>query len=210
MLAAPGQYLGLRLVIDGVEHRRNYSLSALSKGDGYRISVKREPGGVVSAYLHERCALGDSLELFPPAGDFVLQASDRPLVLISGGVGITPTLAMLEAALPTGRPVVFIHSARNAQVQAFRAWVDEQARQYPQLSHYYCLEQAGEGSAPAHATGLLGHDQLQRWLPADRDLDAYLLGPRAFMVAVKRSLEALGVPSGQTRHEFFGPACALV
>lgn len=208
--AAPGQYIGLRLLIDGVEHRRNYSVSALGNGGGYRISVKRVPGGVVSPFLHERLAVGDTLELFPPSGEFVLQPGERPVVLISGGVGITPTLAMLEAALPTGRPVVFIHSARNAEVHAFRDWLDEQARQYPQLSRFYCYAEGEEGRAGVDAVGLLSSEHLERWLPGNRDVDAYVLGPKPFMVAVKRSLEALGVPLEQTRHEFFGPASALV
>lgn len=206
--AAAGQYIGLRAVIDGKEHRRNYSLSALSDGKGYRISVKREPGGAVSAFLHERFAVGDTLELFPPAGAFVLQASERPLVLISGGVGITPTLAMLEAALPTGRPIVFIHSARNPRVHAFRAWVDEQAQRHPQLARFYCLGEAGEG-ASADAVGWLGEAQLSQWLPVHRDLDAYVLGPGPFMAAIKRSLETLGVPAGQIHYEWFGPAATL-
>lgn len=78
-------------------------------GREYRISVKREAGGKVSNYLHEHLQVGDTLELFPPAGEFTLSASDKPLVLISGGVGITPTLAMLDAALASGRLVHFNH-----------------------------------------------------------------------------------------------------
>jgi nitric oxide dioxygenase len=96
---------------------------------------------VVSNYLHDRCKWA-TIELFPPAGEFTLAASDKPLVLISGGVGITPTLSMLEAALATKRPIHFIHCARNAQVHAFRGWVDELAAQHPQLQRFYCYEQA--------------------------------------------------------------------
>lgn len=85
----PGQYIGLRLLLDGGEQRRNYSLSALGNGREYRISVKREVGGKVSSYLHDQLQVGDSLELFAPAGNFVLRESAKPLVLISAGVGIT-------------------------------------------------------------------------------------------------------------------------
>ncbi|MBF8778013.1 NO-inducible flavohemoprotein [Pseudomonas fulva] len=206
--AEPGQYIGLRLMIDGAEQRRNYSLSALCDGREYRISVKREADGKVSNYLHDHLRVGDTLELFPPAGDFTLAASDRPLVLISGGVGITPTLAMLEAALPTGRPVHFIHCARNGQVHAFREWLDTQAAQYPQLKRFYCYAEADE-AARADAVGLLDQHLLGEWLPRERDVDAYFLGPKPFMAAVKRQLLALGVPEQQTRYEFFGPAAAL-
>ncbi|WP_144964451.1 NO-inducible flavohemoprotein [Pseudomonas sp. DE0010] len=207
--AEPGQYIGLRLMIDGVEHRRNYSLSALCDGGEYRISVKRESGGTVSNYLHDQLMVGDTLQLFPPAGDFILAASDKPLVLISGGVGITPTLAMLEAALPTGRPVHFIHCARNGQVHAFREWLDTQAAQHPQLKRFYCYAEADD-AAHANAVGLLDQHLLGEWLPRERDVDAYFLGPKPFMAAVKRQLLALGVPEQQTRYEFYGPAASLV
>ncbi|MEX5490587.1 NO-inducible flavohemoprotein [Pseudomonas fulva] len=206
--AEPGQYIGLRLMIDGAEQRRNYSLSALCDGREYRISVKRESDGKVSSYLHDHLRVGDTLELFPPAGDFTLAASDRPLVLISGGVGITPTLAMLEAALPTGRPVHFIHCARNGQVHAFREWLDTQAAQHPQLKRFYCYAEADE-AAHADAVGLLNQHLLGEWLPRERDVDAYFLGPKPFMAAVKRQLLALGVPEQQTRYECFGPAAPL-
>lgn len=205
----PGQYLGLKVQIDGQEHRRNYSLSALGDGREYRISVKREAGGKVSNYLHEHLQVGDTLELFPPAGEFTLSASDKPLVLISGGVGITPTLAMLDAALASGRLVHFIHCARNGAVHAFRDWVDERAARHPQLKRFYCYAEDDGVSLPADAVGLLSQDQLAQWLPVERDLDAYFLGPKGFMAAIRRQLKALGVPEQQSRYEFFGPAAAL-
>ncbi len=209
LVAEPGQYIGLQLVIDGVEQRRNYSLSTLGDGRLYRISVKREADGKVSNYLHDQLKVGDSINLFPPAGDFTLAASDKPLVLISGGVGITPTLAMLEAALASGRQIHFIHCARNGGVHAFREHVDGLAARNPQLKRFYCYDEDDGVSLPADALGYLDQAQLERWLPQERDLDAYFLGPKPFMAAVKRHLEALGVPQGQSRYEFFGPASAL-
>ncbi len=204
----PGQYIGLQLFIDGEEIRRNYSLSAAHDPDHYRISVKREPGGKASNWLHDTVKPGSVLRLFPPAGDFVLRSGEKPLVLVTGGVGITPTLAMLEHALPTGRPVYFIHAARNADVHAFRDWVDEQAKHNPQLKRFY-VHAEPDATRPADAVGLLDADTLTRWLPVDRDVDAYLLGPVPFMKAVRRQLREIGVPESQTRHEFFGPAGSL-
>ncbi len=209
LAAEPGQYIGLQLFIDGEEHRRNYSLSALSTGGQYRISVKREVGGKVSNYLHEQLQVGDSLNLFPPAGEFTLAASDKPLVLISGGVGITPTLAMVEAALSSGRLIHFIHCARNGAVHAFRGWIDDLAATHPQFKRFYCYAEDDGVSPAADAVGLLTLDQLGQWLPAERDVDAYFLGPKGFMATVKRHLKGLGVPEQQSRYEFFGPAAAL-
>lgn len=205
----PGQYIGLRLLVNGQEIRRNYSLSCAPNGRDYRISVKREPGGVASGYLHEQVHEGNVLEVFPPAGEFVLAAGEKPVVLISGGVGITPTLAMLDAALQGHRPVHFIHFARNRSVHAFRAAIDARNAKHSQLQRFYVYdEHEGEAQAP-HATGLLSSEQLAEWLPASRDVDAYFLGPKPFMRHVKKQLRELGVPEAQTRYEFFGPASAL-
>ncbi len=206
---APGQYIGVVATVDGVPMRRQYSLSAASNGQTYRISVKREQGGKVSNYLHDAVQAGDTVQLTPPSGDFVLTQSDKPLVLISGGVGITPTLAMLAAALRGKRPVHFIHAARHRGVHAFRQQIDALAAQHPQLQRYYCYAEHDGGQGAPDAVGLLSKATLERWLPATRDVDAYFLGPQPFMRAVKQYLRELGVPEQQTHHEFFGPAAAL-
>ena len=203
----PGQYIGLRTVIDGVEQRRNYSLSAPANGKSLRISVKREPGGKVSNFLHDQVQVGDTLQLFPPAGHFTLQASNKPLVLISGGVGITPTLPMLATALAAQRPVTFIHCARERSVHAFRERIDQLAAEHPQLTRYYCYDRAVPEDQVS-AEGYLTEERLGEWLPS-RDADVYFLGPRPFMRSLKRSLQHLGVPDKQVRYEFFGPAEAL-
>lgn len=207
--AEPGQYIGMKLIVDGEEIRRNYSLSALANDRQYRISVKREQGGRASNYLHDRLHVGSTIQLFPPSGEFTLTTSDKPLVLISGGVGITPTLAMLEAALVTRRSIHFIHCARNGGVHAFRDWVDNLAAGNPQLKQYYCYAEDDGISPAAHRVGILSLEQLDAWLPEERDIDVYFLGPKGFMRAIKRHLTDLGVPASQSRYEFFGPAAAL-
>ena len=204
-----GQYIGMQLFVEGKEIRRNYSLSALGGNNQYRISVKREPGGRASNYLHDQLNVGDSINLFTPSGEFTLVHNDKPLVLISGGVGITPTLAMLEAALETQRPIHFIHCARNGSVHAFRDWIEDLAGKHPQLKRFYCYSEDDGVSPAAHAVGLLDQARLEQWLPANRDVDAYFLGPKGFMAAMKRQLKAAGVPETQARYEFFGPASAL-
>lgn len=207
MAFRPGQYIGLKLTVDGQEVRRNYSLSAPSNGSTYRISVKREPGGLVSNFLHDAVATGATLELFPPAGDFVLQPGSRPLVLISGGVGITPTLPMLHAAHEQNRPVTFVHFARSGRVHAFRDWVDDLVARHAHARRFYCYEE--RGATPADAHGRPSAELLDRWMLASRDVDAYFVGPPPFMGAIKRMLGKLGVHAGQMHWEFFGPAAAL-
>ena len=205
----PGQYIGISVSIEGEEARRQYSLSAAANGANYRISVKREAGGAVSNFLHDQVNVGDSIQLFPPSGEFVLKDGDKPLVLISGGVGITPTLAMLTVALSTGRAVHFIHAARHVGVHAFRDQIDALALEHPQLQRFYCYETAGVTGPQPHATGYLTQARLGEWLPATRDVDAYFIGPTPFMKAIKSHLLELGVPQAQTHYEFFGPAEAL-
>jgi nitric oxide dioxygenase len=202
----PGQYITVLVDIQGEQARRQYSLSDSSNGRTYRISVKRETGGKVSNYLHDQIDVGSQLSLFPPAGAFTLTDSEKPLVLISGGVGITPTLAMLNAALQTRRPVHFIHAARHAGVHAFRSHIDALAAAHPQMQRYYVYEHGTEG---ADATGFLSQKHLEQWIPASRDVDAYFLGPLPFMKAVKSHLREIGVPEAQSHYEFSGPAEAL-
>ncbi|MFV3307764.1 NO-inducible flavohemoprotein [Pseudomonas sp. NY15181] len=204
----PGQYIGLRLELDGEELRRTYSLSDAPNGREYRISVKREAEGKVSNHLHDEMKVGDEIDLFPPAGDFFLRDGDKPLALITAGVGITPALAMLKQALDSGREVHFIHCARHGGVHAFRDLIEAQSEAHPHLLHYFCYSEPREQDE-MHAEGFLSRDLLGQWLPADRDLDAYFLGPKPFMAQVKRHLRELGVPEQQTHYEFFGPASVL-
>ncbi|MGF6918473.1 NO-inducible flavohemoprotein [Paraburkholderia sp. 40] len=205
----PGQYIGLRLIVDGEEIRRNYSLSAAPNGREYRISVKREPNGKASNFLHDCVTEGATLDLFPPSGEFTLKHSDKPLVLISGGVGITPMLAMLDAGLQTSRPIHFIHAARHGGVHAFRQLIDDLANRHAQLKRFYVYERPRQQDDAYQANGYLDEARLVEWMPATRDVDAYFVGPMLFMKAVKRHLMAIGVPEKQSRYEFFGPAAAL-
>ncbi len=200
----PGQYLALRLQLNGEEMRRNYSLSDAPNGQYYRISVKREAGGTVSCHLHDGVQVGDVLEAFPPCGDFLLSPGSRPLLLITGGVGLTPAIAMLNAAAPTGRQVHFLHCARNQAVHAFRAHVDALVAQYPNVSRSYVYNEPEAGDQ-ADATGLLQPALLADLLPADRKVEVYFLGPKPFMAQVQQMLNALGVAPQHCHYEFFGP-----
>lgn len=211
---SPGQYIGLHIHVDGEELRRNYSLSASPDGRRYRISVKREPSGVVSNHLHDHVEVGSTLMLNAPSGAFILEPGERPITFITGGVGVTPALPLLEQALATGRPVTFIQCARNAQVHAFRDTIEDAAARHPQLSRYYCYDRHDGDADPApHGIGYLTREQLEAWLPEAqdgvRDVDVYFLGPKPFMRMMRRHLQQAGVPDAQVRYEFFGPAAAL-
>ncbi|MDR7332160.1 NO-inducible flavohemoprotein [Roseateles asaccharophilus] len=205
-----GQYLTLVLDIDGQTLRRNYSLSDAPGKPWYRISVKREPGGRASNWLHDHVEVGTPLKVQPPAGEFTLDEQvRRPLLLVTGGVGITPAMAILEAAAASGRPIRFIHAARHGGAHAFRERVDQLAATHDNVEAVYIYDEPRPDDTP-HAVGRVDRELLARQLPPDRDVDLYLLGPRLFMQAVYAHGVALGVPAAQLRYEFFGPTEALL
>lgn len=200
----PGQYLTLVLNVNGQELRRNYSLSDAPGKPWLRISVKREAGGLASNWLHDDVQVGQELQVQAPSGDFVLGEATRPLVLVTGGVGITPAMSMLEANAASGRPIHFIHAARHGGVHAFRDRVEELAAQHANVSATYVYEQPRSTELP-HTAGRVNQDLLGQHLPADRDVDVYFIGPKPFMQAVYQIGRDLGVQSSRLRYEFFGP-----
>lgn len=201
----PGQYIGLSLTIGGERLRRNYSLSDAPNGRTYRISVKREITGRVSGFLHDHMHRGDRVALSTPSGEFTLDNSNRPVNLITAGVGITPAMAMLEA-YAGARPIRFIHAAISGKHHAFRERVNMLAEQHDNVSAHYLYEQRQEGDG-AHSQGRLQQELLARIL--HHDGDCYFLGPLPFMRAVKQQLNALDIPEERQHFEFFGPQEAL-
>lgn len=206
MSFAPGQYLGLRLNVNGEIVQRNYSLSDSPHERTYRISVKREPGGLVSNYLHDHVQPGFVLEAFPPAGEFVLQDHDAPVLLLTAGVGQTPALPMLDRALATGRQVTYLHAALNSAVHAFRDRIEALAAKHPRLRHAYVYSEPLRDDRPHHR-GFVTRELLEQYSPPDADV--YFLGPKPFMAQVRKILRELRVPDDRIRYEFFGPLEAL-
>ena len=200
----PGQYVCLVMNIDGQTVRRNYSLSEAPGKAGIRISVKREPGGVVSNYLHDHLNVGDEIAVSAPCGDFVLNESERPLVLVTGGVGITPAISMLNASVGSGREIIFVHAALNSGSHAFKGHVDALAADHQQLKPVYVYDQPLADDEP-HATGFVSEELLAQCLPENRDVDFYFLGPKPFMKAINGYAKSLAIPEEQVHFEFFGP-----
>ncbi len=197
MTFKPGQYITLHMNIDDATVMRNYSLSDAPNGHYYRISVKREEGGVVSNYLHSKLAVGDTVKLSPPCGEFVLDDSKDPLVLITAGVGLTPAIAMLKAAAGQ-REVRFIHACKNELQHSFKNLTEQLSKQHSNIATEYIYE---------NQHGLIKPQTIENNLP--NNAQVYFLGPVGFMSAVKNILEKLGVPAERQHFEFFGPAQAI-
>ncbi|MDV2117555.1 FAD-binding oxidoreductase [Alcaligenes faecalis] len=218
----PGQYLVFRLEIDGQTVLRNYSVSGDPDcTDRLRISVKHEKApaglsvadGLASSYLHQQVQPGDVLSAAGPMGEFVLdESSQRPVVLLSGGVGQTPLLAMLHRLLKRSqRKVYVIHACDNSAVHAFADEMRELVAQRDGVQLYFCYRNPTENDEQAglhHVAGLITREQLQRWLPLD-DYEFYLCGPSAFMQSNYGVLRSLGVEQERIHYEFFGPATVL-
>jgi nitric oxide dioxygenase len=204
MAYTPGQYIGMLINVDGQVTRRNYSLSQMSNGEEYRTSIKREPNGMVSNHIHNM-PIGESVHFFPPAGDFTLQEHfTRPVVLISGGVGITPLLSMAQKTLESSNShVTFIQTARDSKVQAFKSFLEGLVEKYPGRMTYHEFYSNEDSAVPKY----LEKDILAGMLPTDPDV--YFVGPKPFMSNMKKFLIALGVPESQHYFEFFGPASDL-
>ncbi|RUR57270.1 NO-inducible flavohemoprotein [Vreelandella populi] len=200
----PGQYIGVKLNIDGVQASRHYSLSDVPNGRSYRLSIKREPHGVASRFFHDQLAVGDVIELLPPAGELTLKAGDEPLLLISGGIGQTPLLPIAKQALSQGRRVTYLHAAIDMDSRAFAEAIDELAASYPsQLTVVTVFEQGSQGDHQ----GRINQDLLAKYLvPNTR---CYFVGPHGFMEAINQSLALLGVAETHRHFEHFGPAKAL-
>lgn len=206
----PGQYIGLQLFIDGDEVRRNYSLSSASNHHHLRISVKRENNGVVSNHMHDTVTVGDTINIFPPAGDFTLDNSQKPIVFITGGVGITPSIAMTQEALKQSRDITFIHCARHPSVDAFYEQIRQWEKEFPRFKAYFVYDAMDtESKVEADATGHITQELLSKWIKQPAESEIYFLGPKGFMVFIKQTLAKMGVPEQHMHYEFFGPAQAL-
>ena len=205
--ARPGQYLSVR--VDGL--LRNYSLSGPPGAGHYRITVKRE--GAASGYLHTRLAVGDVLDVAAPRGTFLLDESERPVLLISAGIGATPVLAMLQvlAAARSERAVWWLHGARSGSDHAFAAEARQLIAGLPNASSrvFYSRPEAEDVQGRDYdVAGRLTASALAE-LDPPHDAQAYLCGPLPFMDEISAGLTAIGVDATHVHTEPFGPAPGL-
>lgn len=212
----PGQYISVKMEMESEEntHIRQYSLSDAPYKGYYRISVKKEqnpqhPDGKVSNYLHEQVNEGDVLEISAPAGDFILDMKKKsPLVLLSGGVGLTPMVSMLNTVVEhqPERNVTFIHAAANGKVHALRDEVIAVSEHRSVQSYVFYDSPTEEDRHNMHfdVDGYVTRE----WLKDHTDVntaDYYFCGPVPFMKMVYNSLIELGISEDRIHYEFFGP-----
>ncbi len=201
-----GQYITLRVAGAGDPPPvRSYSLSSSPGADSYRISVKREPHGLVSGYLHTQLPSGTCLDVAAPRGEFTLADDTNPVLLVSAGVGATPVMAMLHelAATKTARDVWWIHTARDANQHAFACEAHQLLQSLPSAHEHVFYTAADAQLGPQIIKGRPTVAALAR-LGLPLDATAYLCGPAAFMTDLADALVQLGIESDRLHTELFG------
>jgi ferredoxin-NADP reductase/MOSC domain-containing protein YiiM len=207
--AQPGQYVVVRLkrTDGGPPLLRSYSLSGSLSMDRYRISVKIEPNGAAGTYLREHVRRGDVLDVSAPRGSFILQSGERPVVLLSAGIGATPVLAMLHAlaAARSTRPVLWLHAARDGQHHPFAAEVRHLMPALTHGRHYVCYSRPASRDRMGEDFDAAGHLSRSVFdaIGIPRNADVYLCGPNRFMADMKETLAAFGVAPARIHAEVF-------
>ncbi|CZF85075.1 NO-inducible flavohemoprotein [Grimontia marina] len=207
----PGQYIGIYLSPEQFTNQeiRQYSLSGAPNGEIYRISVKRETQGMVSNYLHDHLKVGDTVELAPPTGDFFFHSDNNaPVALISGGVGLTPMLSMLE--LLSGKhdaAIHWLHAAENGAHLAFGNHINNLLGQHHNARQDVWFREPSKADLTGGQfdhQGLIDISKVEG-LTEDTNRDFYLCGPVGFMQAVASQLVDAGINKDRIFYECFGP-----
>jgi nitric oxide dioxygenase len=225
---------------DGVQQPRQYSLTKADDGQHRQFAVKRvhglqTPDGEMSTLLHNDVQVGDEVVLSAPFGDVVLEYTDRPLVMASAGIGITPMAGMLSHLVQSGsrRQVVLLHADDSEASFPLRAQVREDLANLADgtLKTWFLAPAetaetrgtagAGEtggtagtaetgGTAGAGETGGASGSVFSGFMDVSDvelpdDAEYYLCGPLPFLKSVRSALIAGGVPAKDIQYEVFGP-----
>jgi ferredoxin-NADP reductase len=208
---SPGQYAIIRIKVKGSEEEiiRNYTISDTPGTEYYRLTIKRESHGRASRYFHDVLHVGDTIEISKPSGDFYLTKNSlKPVVLISGGVGITPMLSMLEYITinELTRKIFFLHANLNKSVQAMFSRLRELNRRNKNLYlsiHHSEPDNDEQINIDYDYEGFITKKHLESALPKI-EMDYFLCGPVVFMEIMFQYLKELGVNEKNIKYEFFG------
>lgn len=201
----PGQFLTVVVTIDGQPVRRSYSISSSpTERDYCEITVKREERGAVSRFLHERVHEGDTLQITAPSGRFTFTGEEsKGVVLIGGGVGVTPMMSAVRYLTKRSWPhyICFVLAVRRPEDIIFREELEYLGRRHPNL-HVVIVVEEDDASAGRYVKGRITRQVLES-LHDIGTRHVHVCGPPPMMNAVKAILAEMGVPAGQVRTETF-------
>ena len=209
----PGQFLTFAAEVDGKRIRRSYTIaSSPTQRDYVELTVKREDQGAESCYLHDTVAIGDHLEVSGPAGVFTFTGTEADsIVLISGGVGITPMMCITRYLIDRAFPgdIFFLCGASAPQSFIFREELEYLRKRHANL-HIFATVDRVDGTPWTGEVGLISKEFIAQAVPEIARRRVHVCGPPAMMAAVKSALVELGVPKDKTKSEAFGQALGAV
>ncbi|MCW1431917.1 2Fe-2S iron-sulfur cluster-binding protein [Novosphingobium sp. JCM 18896] len=206
----PGQFLQVEVEPEGGRAaRRSYTIaSSPTQRAHVELTVKREEQGVVSRHLHDHVSVGDHLKITGPFGAFTFTGTDaESIVLIAGGVGITPMMSVLRYLTDTAWPgeIFFLYGARSTEEFVFRDELERLERRFANL-HVLAAMQRAPGTVWLGPEGPITRQMLVEAVPDIARRRIHLCGPPGMMAAMRKELAELGVPEVQLHTEAFGPA----
>jgi len=205
----PGQYLTLTVSPEGKEVKRSYTIaSAPTQRDYVEITVKREEHGLVSRYLHDKLREGDELKVSAPSGRFTFDGTEHDsIVLIGGGVGITPMMSVIRYLTDRAWPgeIFLLYSTRTSREFIFREELEYLQRRHPNLNVVATMTRSA-GTVWMGLKGRFNKELIAGAVPDIASRRVHICGPPGMMEAIKAMLLELGVPPEQVKTEAFGTA----
>lgn len=189
----PGQFVRVRITIDGTEHERCYAVSSLvARGERLRITVKRVKGGIVSNWCHRHLDIGMGIEMGCPEGSFTLRNVAAPIVFVAGGVGIAPVFPLMKHALTvTAHPIALMTVQRSESERLFWSEIDQLKREY--RSRLILDERFTRDEAPSAEALPLALGELTARFPEAANACAYICGPESFSVHARAAALSAGI-----------------
>ncbi|UBH13876.1 globin domain-containing protein [Macrococcus armenti] len=197
-----GQYITVKVHPEGEDNDalRHYSICSVDTSHGLKFAVKRDVAGdakgMVSNYLHDSVKVGDELLLSAPAGEFLVEIDNKDIVLISGGVGMTPLMSMLQAEVDT-RNIKFIHSAYNRDAVPFKDEI-KKLHNHENVHFYFNYSETA---------GRLNKEKLSKIISGNEEI--YMCGSVAFMEGMLEIFNDMGIDRSHVHFEPFGPKMSI-
>ncbi|NEU05992.1 MULTISPECIES: FAD-binding oxidoreductase [Clostridium] len=207
----PGQFFTIKLNSKDEKYKdeiRTYSLSMMPNEEFYRISVKKVPSGLISNYLHDKVEVGDIIYGMVPMGLFTINENnkEKPLILISGGIGITPLISMLYEEVEKRKEIFFVQAIQNSDVETFKDEMKEIMKNRDNVRNivFYSNPKDDDSLGKDYDfKGRVDYSWIKNNLPLNGDF--YFCGPPPFMKGIYKALKELGVKEEYINFEFFGP-----